>query len=491
MQRHVANGGRPHDEFGEHIVATSEDIAKLNSFSRYVTNKDQLNDNAGDIIEQTKLKLENLRGYMKNLSKQSHYENASKDFKTSEEQILDDETVNKLREKFTMTNLDSRVEDAFPLINRIMSELTEKEEDQVNELDPGDEPIDAPIQPQVDHGAVVQSFLTDPDNKLVLRKDDSADKMLKVTKFKDKSTMLGSILSDIASRMLTKSGEEDRVANFASRVADGLEQEGSAMFKPGPDYNKNKKIAVQLAKRYIDDFKKMQSDPKYADEVRMDPAEYNPKKDIKGKAKETETFESWVDSMIDEGGIKPYVSMSRGANDGKMMYNVLDRNEKTIFASQNEKEATEFLRRNFDKLRAGEMEVAEYATEPKDAEIEKKDKENATKLDVTKADKMMNTTAYKRMQAGDDRYADKTEGNQFAQAVQKAKAAGMKAGDKFKVGDEEYTLKDAIEMAGLQLEEFFSEEGDEAEAQPSVEAQAEAEEINTELDRIKTLANLS
>ena len=55
--RHVSNGGRPHDEFGQHIVSTSEDIAKLNSFSRYVTNKDQLNDNAGDIIEQTKLKI--------------------------------------------------------------------------------------------------------------------------------------------------------------------------------------------------------------------------------------------------------------------------------------------------------------------------------------------------------------------------------------------------------------------------------------------------
>ena len=84
---------------------------------------------------------------MKNLSNQAHYENASKDFKTSEEQVLDDETVNKMREKFTMKNLDSRVEDALPLINRIMSELeAPKEEEQVNELDPGDEPIDAPIQ---------------------------------------------------------------------------------------------------------------------------------------------------------------------------------------------------------------------------------------------------------------------------------------------------------------------------------------------------------
>ena len=430
MMRHVSNGGRPHDEFGQHIVSTSEDIAKLNSFSRYVTNKDQLNDNAGDIIEQTKLKLENLRGYMKNLSNQAHYENASKDFKTSEEQILDDETVNKMREKFTMTNLDSRVEDALPIINRIMSELENapKEEEQVNELEPDAEPIDAPVQAPVDHGAVVQSFLNDPDQKLVLRKDDSADKMLKVTKFTNKNTMLSSILSDIASRLLTKTGEEDRVANFASRVADEMEQENSATFKPTPDYIKNKKIAVQLAKRYIDDYKKMQSEPGYTDQVRMEPGAFAPKKDLKGKAKETEAFENWVN------------------------------------------------------------DIDEYATEPKDSEIEKKDKENATKLDVTKADKMMNTTAYKRMKSGTPGYTDKTnEGNQFAQAVQKAKAAGMKAGDKFKVGDDEYTLKDAIEMAGLQLEEFFSEE----EMEVPAEAQAEAEAINTELDRIKTLANIA
>ena len=38
------------------------------------------------------------------------------------------------------------------------------------------------------------------------------------------------------------------------------------------------------------------------------------------------------------------------------------------------------------------------------------------------------------------------EGNAFADAVQKAKAAGMKKGDKFKVGDKEYTLQDAEEL---------------------------------------------
>ena len=569
MTRHVANGGKPYDEFGQHIISTSEDIAKLNSFSRYLTNKDKLNDNAGDIIEQTKMKLENLRNYVRNLSKQSHYEEASKNFKTSDEVVLDDETVNKLREKFTMKNLDNRVEDALPIINKIMSELEATQEKPIEEYKDKDgndmEPIDAPIQPPVDHGAIVQGFLTDPDSKLILRKDDTADKMLSRTKFTNKNTMLSSILSDIASRLLTKSGEEDRVANFASRVADEMEQENSATFKPTPDYIKNKKIAVQLAKRYIDDYKKMQSDPSYKDEIRMEPGAFNPKKDLKGKAKEAEAFESWADNIVEQ---KPYVSMYKD-DDGKMIYDVLDKDGKSAFKSSEEKVSTDYLHKNFDKLKEGNVE--EYAIEPKDQEIEKKDKENATKLDVTKADKMMNTTAYQRMKAGDERYTDKTEGmggvnenpetdyegsmdyelsgddgemaygtihykaingvvdpnslqgsyeydgnhkidndvademikpggeeheealkaaqedydyevgrmkskfegNQFAQAVNKAKAAGMKAGDKFKVGDQEYTLKDAIELAGLQLEDFYSEE---------------EQAYDTQIDRIKNLA---
>ena len=287
MTRHVANGGRPHDEFGQHIVQTSENIAKLNSFSRYVSHKDQLNDNAGDIIEQTKLKLENLRTYMKSLNKQSHYDETFKNFKTTEDQELDDETKDSYREKFTMKHLDDRVENALPLIHRIMSEFK-----------PSDDDKDAKVEPPVDHGAIVQGWLTNPDKRLVLRKDETADKMLSVTKFNNKNTMLGSILSDIASRMLTTEPEDDRVANFASRIADDLEKEGEAFFNPDKDYVKNKKIAIQLARRYIDDYKKMQNDPAYASEVRKDPNEVIPRKDRHGKTKE-DPFESWADRVTE------------------------------------------------------------------------------------------------------------------------------------------------------------------------------------------------
>lgn len=290
MARHVANGGVPHDDFGKHIIKMSEQIAQLNSFSRYASNKDQLNNSVGDIIEKSRLKLENMRNYVKNLSKQAHYMKTKESFQPTTIAELDDATRNSLREKFTLKHLDDKVESALPLIHSIMKEYDDR---------------DGEISPPVDHSAMVQSFLANPEKKLVLRADPAADKMLSVTKFSNKNTMLSSILSDIASRMLTRNDEEDRIANFASQVADDMGNEGAPFFKPDENYTKNKKIAIQLAKRYIDDYKKMQQNPAYADEVRQDPSKFAPKKDRQGKAKgEGEEFEKWanrIESKVTEG----------------------------------------------------------------------------------------------------------------------------------------------------------------------------------------------
>jgi hypothetical protein len=290
MARHVANGGVPHDDFGQHIIKMSEQIAQLNSFARYAANKDQLNNSVGDIIEKSRLKLENMRNYVKNLSKQAHYMKTKESFQPTTIAELDDATRNSLREKFTLKHLDDKVESALPLIHSLMKEYDDR---------------DGEIPAPVNQSAMVQSFLANPEKKLVLRADPAADKMLSVTKFTNKNTMLSSILSDIASRMLTRNDEEDRIANFASQVADDMGNEGAPFFKPDENYTKNKKIAIQLAKRYIDDYKKIQQDPTYADEVRQDPSKFAPKKDRQGKAKgESEEFEKWAnrtESKVNEG----------------------------------------------------------------------------------------------------------------------------------------------------------------------------------------------
>lgn len=62
------------------------------------------------------------------------------------------------------------------------------------------------------------------------------------------------------------------------------------------------------------------------------------------------------------------------------------------------------------------------------------------------------------------------EGNEFAQKVQMLKAKGAKPGTKFTTSDgEEHTLKDAIELAGMQVTDFWTNE-ELAEMQPQKQA---------------------
>ena len=53
--------------------------------------------------------------------------------------------------------------------------------------------------------------------------------------------------------------------------------------------------------------------------------------------------------------IKPYVSMYKG-DDGKMTYDVLDKDEKSVFKTNKAEDAMKYLKKNFDKLRYGSKE---------------------------------------------------------------------------------------------------------------------------------------
>ena len=54
--------------------------------------------------------------------------------------------------------------------------------------------------------------------------------------------------------------------------------------------------------------------------------------------------------------IKPYVSMYKG-DDGKMVYDILDKDEKSVTKFNNAKDAMEYLRKNFDKLKSSDSKI--------------------------------------------------------------------------------------------------------------------------------------
>lgn len=138
MQRHVANGGRPHDVHGQAIIKISEEIAQLSAFKRHVGRHDSMQTEANDIMERACEKLDSLREMMHNLSKQKYYE----DWKMTQqgtdhdtdEMILDQATMESYKDKFTVRSFSEDLSQYFPLIHKIMQETSKVDlEDYVGE----------------------------------------------------------------------------------------------------------------------------------------------------------------------------------------------------------------------------------------------------------------------------------------------------------------------------------------------------------------------
>lgn len=126
MQRHVANGGTPHDDAGKAIVGTCEQILQLKDFGKKVKYS-SLNDNAHAIIEKATDKLKKLRHHCECLSKQGYYESWMNSFEPDGDAVteLDDATVESYRHAFTVNKFDEDLAGMFPLIHRIMQEAGE------------------------------------------------------------------------------------------------------------------------------------------------------------------------------------------------------------------------------------------------------------------------------------------------------------------------------------------------------------------------------
>jgi hypothetical protein len=144
----------------------------------------------------------------------------------------------------------------------------------------------------------------------------------------------------------------------------------------------------------------------------------------------------------------------------KILDSIIDEGENTLFSSDSEeqKQALDKLNQLMNKhfpagingvngLESLEGIIDDANLNDQIREIGKKNSDACIRPLIMAYIQNKKPDMLKRISTGDMKMS--TEGNQFAQAVQKAKAAGMKPGDKFKVGNKEFTLKDAMDMAGI------------------------------------------
>ena len=146
----------------------------------------------------------------------------------------------------------------------------------------------------------VEKTIKDPNFVLVLKKDEAADNMLRRTKFKTAQGLLAFAMADIASRII--GSNSDAIANFASDMMINVGEEGESFgTRMTPEYKRDRALSMMLAKKYIDDVKRMATDDDYASEVRKDPDDvYGKKKKRAGGYHEAvEGFNNWAEQMVE------------------------------------------------------------------------------------------------------------------------------------------------------------------------------------------------
>ena len=117
MARHIAEGGKPYDAFGQHIAEMMSEMTTLARFTRATRNK-QFDEDAQALAEQAVEHYKELKRKAKRMISRRGYAEELENYDPITVTELD-ETVDAVREIFVQQSLDNRIEEALPFLARL------------------------------------------------------------------------------------------------------------------------------------------------------------------------------------------------------------------------------------------------------------------------------------------------------------------------------------------------------------------------------------
>jgi hypothetical protein len=283
---HTNQGGNIYDPQGQGIIGVVDEANKLAKFCR-MTNSSKyegLTEEAEEMREYAGMRLESLRRVLRGALSERGYGRLM-EFMSEDNLVGSDDEEDDIKGHFTRNVYDESLDEILPFVKKARKKVREQ---------------------MMSESAAVVRFINDPDTMLVLRQDPASDELVKRTKG-DPVALVTRILSDIASRSL--GDDMDVIANFASEMAEKLPTEGQSFGqRPDIEFNRDKALAIKLAKKYIDDLARMKNDPEYASLVRVDPSEFKQRQKRSGtrksSTKESMAFENWVMNETDKPNLR-------------------------------------------------------------------------------------------------------------------------------------------------------------------------------------------
>jgi hypothetical protein len=122
MAQHMAHGGSMVDKVGSYISENTGNLLKLQSFNRYVTTNNLINEDSSGIVETVKENIETIRTELRKLTGVKTYETVKARLETFERETLAENDVSGLKDLFTIRRFDEKFEGVLPIIKQLVQE---------------------------------------------------------------------------------------------------------------------------------------------------------------------------------------------------------------------------------------------------------------------------------------------------------------------------------------------------------------------------------
>ena len=389
MTRHVAEGGNPYDNFGKFIVGLSEELNKLRKFKTYMNRSSVMAEGLKEYMTVIDERIEEIKSTAQKLQKESGYKSVKETHSETVLEEVPEEITKSWIDELTIKQFNEELKDVFPYIYKLVSEKTAIKNlspedfeleaqgyqggtesrtlrfDVAGDYDP-ERPVSEKDAEEIEQELAKAGIVADvqPDesryNGIIVHTNTNPDEVQKalgstvetLDTFKEFENTIESIVAEDENGLFSSDKEE------SNQALEKLNKLMAKHFPAGP----NGVNGIESLQGIIDDealasqikmASKEDADaclrPMIVDYIKAKRPEMLSKIDTGDMKQEVE------DEAITFEDIKPYVSIYKG-NDGKNVFDVLDKDGKSVQKFDNANAAMKYLHANFDDLRKGSDE---------------------------------------------------------------------------------------------------------------------------------------
>lgn len=122
LARHVAEGGTPYDDIGQHIVSLSEEMAKLRFFKNYVERSPMISENMGSIHSKVVERMDSIKKEIHSLQSPRYYGEFRESFVSKQKKEIPEDILNDWIDRLTIRSFNEELKTVFPYIYNLVDE---------------------------------------------------------------------------------------------------------------------------------------------------------------------------------------------------------------------------------------------------------------------------------------------------------------------------------------------------------------------------------